>query len=323
MLRKIRKGLGIFLIAVVIAISAVYFVSRHKILSQLDPAGHIAQTSAGPIQYGLVGDSGPVILFAHGTPGGFDQTPFFSDSGFESYRILTPSRPGYMATPLDVGRTPEDQARAYAALLDELNIDEVVVIGVSGGGPSAISFAAMYPQRTLALIGLEALSQRTTEPLDIPLPMRSDFLFWAGISVATELGDGKVVLGLFDPEDAERIEHSPDGLERIHDWLWAAWPISLRLTGWRNDSEQFMQLSLPIREVEAPTLILNGTADREAIYENAERLAAEIPGARLYTIEGASHAMLITHKDELNAVINEFLRDVLSGVRRQHRRSAE
>lgn len=311
MLRKILKGLGIFLIVVVVGISAVYLVSRHRILNQLEAAGHMAQTSAGPIQYGLIGKAGPVILFAHGTPGGFDHTPFFSASGFEGYRVLTPSRPGYMATPLDVGKTPEEQAKAYAALLDALRIDEVVVIGVSGGGPSAIAFAAMYPQRTLALIGLEALSQPSSKPLDIPSWMRSDFLFWTGISLATELGGGRAVVGMFDPADAERIETSPDGLERIHNWLWAAWPISLRLAGWRNDSEQFMRLALPIRKVTAPTLILSGTADEEAPYEDAERLAAAIPGSRLYTVEGANHAMLLTHKDELNAVINEFLRHVL------------
>jgi hypothetical protein len=32
MLRKILKGLGIVLIAVIIGISVVYFVSRHRIL---------------------------------------------------------------------------------------------------------------------------------------------------------------------------------------------------------------------------------------------------------------------------------------------------
>jgi pimeloyl-ACP methyl ester carboxylesterase len=309
--RRILKGLGLVLIAVTVGIAAVYFVSRHRILDRLESAGHIVDTAVGPIEYSLIGDSGPVMLFAHGTPGGFDQTPFFTLAGLEDYRLLTPSRPGYMATPLDVGRTPAEQARAYAALLDELDIDKAIVIGVSGGGPSAIAFAAMYPHRTLALIGLEALSQPYSEPLDIPLAMRSDFLFWAGISMATELGDGKSILGMFDPEDAARIENSPGGVERVHDWLWAAWPISRRLTGWRNDSEQFMTMSLPIGQVEAPTLVLNGTEDEAAIYANAARLAAEIPGARLYTVEGANHAMLLTHKDELNDAINEFLREVL------------
>jgi pimeloyl-ACP methyl ester carboxylesterase len=313
MLRKILKGLGILSIAAVIGISVVYFISRHEILNELETAGLIAETSVGPVQYALIGDSGPVILFAHGTPGGFNHTPFFSSFGLEGYRLLTPSRPGYMGTPLDAGRTPEEQAKAYAALLDELNIEKVVVIGVSGGGPSAISFAAMYPQRTLALIGLEALSQPYSEPLDIPLAMKSDFLFWVGASIATKLGGGKAMLGLFDPEDAERIERSRDGLERVHNWLWATWPVASRLTGWRNDSEQFMKFSLPVRQVEAPTLILNGTTDEAAIYEDAEKLATEIPGARLYSVEGANHAMLITHKDELNDVINEFLRDALSG----------
>ena len=124
MFRKILKSLGIALIVVSVGIAAVYVTSRHRILDALDDAGQIAETAVGPIEYGIVGDSGPVILFAHGTPGGFDQTPFFSAVGFEGYRVLTPSRPGYMATPLDVGRTPQDQARAFAALLDALDIDE-------------------------------------------------------------------------------------------------------------------------------------------------------------------------------------------------------
>jgi pimeloyl-ACP methyl ester carboxylesterase len=313
MLRKILKGLGMLLVAAIIGISGIYFTSRKGILNELEIASQIAETSVGPIQYALIGDSGPVVLFAHGTPGGFNHTPFFGTSGLEDYRLLTPSRPGYMATPLDAGRTPEEQARAYAALLDELNVEKVVVFGVSGGGPSALSFAAMYPQRTLAFIGLEVLSQPYSEPLDIPLAMKSDFLFWMSATVATRLGDGNAVLGLFDEEDAERIESSPDGIERVHNWLWATWPVSSRLTGWRNDSEQFMKFSLPVRQIKAPTLILNGTADEAASYENAERLAAEIPGARLYTVEGANHAMLITHKDELDAAIDEFLRDALPG----------
>ena len=317
MLRKIFRGLAVLLAVTAITIATVYFISRHRLLDDLAIESLIAETSVGKIQYSLIGDSGPVILFAHGTPGGFNHTPFFTTSGLEGYRLLTPSRPGYMDTPLDAGRTPQEQATAYAALLDELSIDEVVVIGVSGGGPSAISFAAMYPQTTLALIGLVPLSQARSEPLDIPAVMQSDFLVWAGLSIVTGLRDASTVPDrIFAPEDAERIRNSADGLQRVHDWLWSVWPMSSRLAGWRNDSEQFMRLSLPISQVTAPTLILNGTADEEVPYESAQRLAAEISGARLHTVEGANHALPITHKDELNAVINNFLDEVLQSTDR-------
>ena len=90
----------------------------------------------------------------HGTPGGYDQSPEEA-----TYRMIAPSRPGYLKTPIEVGRTPQEQADAYAALLDALGIDEkVFVMGASGGGPSAYAFAAAYPERTLGLIQLEAMS---------------------------------------------------------------------------------------------------------------------------------------------------------------------
>ena len=92
------------------------------------------------------------MLSVHGT-GGYDQR-----MGLEGFRVLAPSRPGYLRTPISAGRTPREQADAYVALLDALSIDQVVVMGLSGGGPSSMAFAAAYPDRALALIALEAVS---------------------------------------------------------------------------------------------------------------------------------------------------------------------
>ncbi|MDT8397719.1 MAG: alpha/beta hydrolase [Pseudomonadales bacterium] len=311
MIRKILKLLGIVLAVLVLGVAATYVISRNSLLDQLESTGRIAQTAAGPVQYSLSGNAGPVILFVHGTPGGFDHTPFFTIAGLEGFRLLTLSRPGYLGTPLEVGRAPEEQARAYAALLDELGIDEVIVWGVSGGGPSAIAFAALYPQRTQAFVGLEILSQPYSEPLDIPTVMKSDFLSWLGISLVTRFGDGKAALGMLPHDEAENIIGSSSGLERVQTWLWSIWPVSQRLAGWRNDSEHFMTMSLPAGQITAPALILNGTADEAVDYESAKELSELIPGARLYTVEGGNHAMLLSRKDELNEVITTFLVDAL------------
>ncbi len=62
-----------------------------------------------------------MVLSVHGTPGGYDQR-----LGMDGFRILAPSRPGYLRTPIDAGRTPREQADVYAALLDALSIDEVI-----------------------------------------------------------------------------------------------------------------------------------------------------------------------------------------------------
>ena len=125
------------------------------------------------MEYQLVGNNQEqTLLFFHGTPGGYDQ----GIGALDDAQVLTLSRPGYLGTPLEVGTTPGDQAQAAAAVLDKLGIAEVTVMGASGGGPAAYTFAARYPERTLALVGLEAISHSIAKD-EVGLP-DSDFLFW-------------------------------------------------------------------------------------------------------------------------------------------------
>ncbi len=63
-----------------------------------------------------------------------------------------------------------------------------------------------------------------------------------------------------------------------------------------------------LAEVAVPTLIVVGTADLEDMQAVAEKLAREIPGARLETIEGAGHLPSLERPDELNRLLVDFLR---------------
>ena len=106
-------------------------------------------TSAGPIEYAERGRGDP-ILSLHGTPGGWDQglvaAEYLRVNGF---RIIAPSRPGYLGTPLSTGRTFAQQGDALAALLDALEIDRIIVCAVSGGGPAGYELAARHADRVL------------------------------------------------------------------------------------------------------------------------------------------------------------------------------
>ena len=55
-------------------------------------------------------------------------------------------------------------AESFVALLDALDIDKVVVLCGSGGGPPAIQFAARHPQRTIALLLECAVTGSFTHP---------------------------------------------------------------------------------------------------------------------------------------------------------------
>jgi pimeloyl-ACP methyl ester carboxylesterase len=92
-------------------------------------------------------------LYFHGTGAGNDAAllmeKWLLDDGF---RLIVPNRPGYYGTPLCSGRTPNDCADLAAGLLDALHIDRVAVIGTSGGGLAASSFAARHAPRTTCLV---------------------------------------------------------------------------------------------------------------------------------------------------------------------------
>src|SRR6185503_6715151 len=106
---------------------------------------HIAQVPQGPIEYRLAGRGAPVLVLNGGhthcqSPLGNE--PFFLAHG---YQLIIPSRPGYGQTPSSTGKTAEACADALAGLLDSLRLPQVIVVGISGGGPTALQLAGRHP----------------------------------------------------------------------------------------------------------------------------------------------------------------------------------
>jgi pimeloyl-ACP methyl ester carboxylesterase len=119
----------------------------------------IADTAKGKVEFDLTEGDGPVVLSVHGGLGGADQGRLNADwLAGQGYRLLSPSRPGYLGTPLDSGPTVQDQAGLLAALLDTLDIGQVALVSYSAGGPVAYTLAARHPDRVVALVAISSLS---------------------------------------------------------------------------------------------------------------------------------------------------------------------
>jgi pimeloyl-ACP methyl ester carboxylesterase len=138
-----------------------------------------ATTRLGPVEYDLHGSEGPVVLSVHAGLGGADQERLFASwLQPDGFRILSPSRPGYLGTPLESGRTNEEQADLLAALLDELGIDRVGVLAVSAGSPVGYTFAARHPDRVGGLVSIGGVSK--PQPAEPRSPLRRTFLNTVG-----------------------------------------------------------------------------------------------------------------------------------------------
>src|ERR1051325_1787340 len=97
-----------------------YATWRDATVARLEAGSRAVPTARGPVEYAEVG-RGPAVLALHGRPGGYDQGLLMARHIGEGLaRWVAVSRPGYLRTPLEVGRTPAAQAHRYAALLDIL-----------------------------------------------------------------------------------------------------------------------------------------------------------------------------------------------------------
>src|SRR5207244_8356485 len=65
-----------------------------------------------------------------------------------------------------------------------------------------------------------------------------------------------------------------------------------------------------IGDIACPTLVLHGTEDRLVPVENARRMAALIPRARLALLEGAGHLYHSEQPEAADAAVLAFLEDV-------------
>jgi pimeloyl-ACP methyl ester carboxylesterase len=306
-MKKWLKGIGIGVLILILAVCAATYFSfaqwRNEVTKNLLRDSKVVQTAKGPIEYAEIGH-GPAVLLIHGDPGGYDQIYQLlklQDAANGAFRYIVPSRPGYLRTPLSVGKTPKEQAEAFAALLDVLKIDKVSVIGGSGGGPSAIEFAALYPERCVALVLEAAITMRIVAPkpgfveATIKNTVGYDFSFW--------LLKNQFVASL-QAKDPKDLEITPIATAILN----SAVPYAKRKDGWDNDTEQWIKLTeLPLADIRCPTLILQGTADQNVPPAQADLAHSQIAGSKLVMLPGQDHWMLITRHKELDGFSHAFL----------------
>ena len=297
-------------------------VIRH----QLTSGSHIAETSAGPIEYAESGEGQPLLLI-HGAGGGYDQGLMIGRDFGQGFRIVAPSRFGYLRTPVPADASPAAQADAHAALLDELSIEKCIVAGVSAGGPSAIEFALRHPERTVALLLLvprtydPAQSIGPDEAFDSQLVLRmieasADFLFW----IAMRMARPAIVRFLGVPPELEASAPKEER-ERVTRIMRSILPLSDRVAGIAVDGSADVS-PWPLERIAAPTLIISAEDDLFGTLPGARFTAQHIPGAELEILESGGHLML-GQDAHVSERITRFLKQRVPADKRARRNPAK
>lgn len=282
-----------------------YIIYKQIYISRQLRKSRFFVTSRGNIEFIFKGNNGPVLLYIHGSPGGCDQ----NIDPTQKYRVLTPSRPGYRRTDISVGKTPEQQADSFKALLDTLEIDKVFIMGVSGGGPSSMHFAAKYPEKTLGLILFEAVSfSQDFIKKDEALINSWDFKLFIQLLFMTSFGNERLAkMMLPNEKNRLRLLEKKENIVLLKKIIWSIWPMSIRRLGINNDYKQFTNLNIPYDKISSPVLILHGDEDINVDIEHARHANKAINNSSLYILREADHMMHVTHSEEIEKQIESFI----------------
>jgi pimeloyl-ACP methyl ester carboxylesterase len=285
------------------------------------------RTAIVPSRYGDIeyswGGVGPDVLVVHGAGGGFDQGELIAETLLgERFHFIAPSRFGYLRSTFRPGATFDDQAHAFAALLDHLRIDRVAVLALSAGGPSAALLALLHPERvsslTLLSCGIVPGSSEDHRKADrmgraLLAIFRRDYRYW----VMSRLLQ-RPLLRLIGLDQAVVARLSPEQRRLAQRFLDSMNPASLRYPGASLDHAQALP-GARITGIRTPTLVLHAADDRLQPFHNATFAAANIPGARLVRFEQGGHFLLGVERETVAA---EIRKHILEHAGEQRARSA-
>ncbi|GAA4663493.1 alpha/beta fold hydrolase [Frondihabitans cladoniiphilus] len=255
------------------------------------------------------GGSGRPIVLIHGWPLSGEswkkQVPALVDAG---YRVVTYDRRGFgrsdkPKTGYDYDHLTED----LHTIVTELDLDDVTLVGFSmGGGEVARWFSKYGTERLHSVVFASAVPPYLLEGSDNPdgpLPKKQaaemtaqltkdEDAFYADFITQFLSVDGELKVSEADREEALGLAKQASKLAALEAMA------SFANTDFRDD----------LTKVTVPTLVIHGDGDATVPFEGSgARTHAAIPGSELYVVEGAPHGVTVSHPEEWNRVVLEFL----------------
>ncbi len=253
----------------------------------------------------------PVVLI-HGYPlNGHSwerQTRDLLDAG---YRVITYDRRGFgRSSKVGTGYDYDTFSADLNALLESLDLHEVVLVGFSMGTGELARYVARYGHARVAKLAFLAalepfLVARDDNPEGVPQEV------FDGIAAAAK-GDRyawytQFFADFYNLDDTLGSRISQEAVTASWNVATSSAPVAAYavVSSWIEDFRADVQA---VRDSGKPALILHGTADRILpIDATARRFRSELPEAQYVEIEGAPHGLLWTHAEEVNAALRTFL----------------
>ncbi|OIK11931.1 alpha/beta hydrolase [Bacillus sp. MUM 116] len=199
--------------------------------------------------------------------------------------------------------TVVDMTDDAVGILDEYQIKQAHLVGMSLGGMIAQVAAVKYPERILSITLLSSsLFGSDNNNRNLP-PMDEKVLSYHANAAKLDWSDKKAVANYLVAGSKILC-----GSNHIFDEKRAFQQVTKEISRANNLLSMFNHALLKgddfyedkMKEIDVPTLVIHGTEDTILPFEHALALVNEIPGSSLVTLKGTGHEI---HADDWDTII--------------------
>jgi pimeloyl-ACP methyl ester carboxylesterase len=208
--------------------------------------------------------------------------------------------------------TTRARAANLGAVVDAADVPAAVLVGLSSSSGPMVVFASEHPARVLGLVFVAPAAPIGDEGRFAEIRFEEVLATeerWAKENIHFWRRDYRAYLEFFFSEafpEAHSTKQREDGVG----WGLETDPESLAATKRAPptvDAATFTRMAASIR---APTLVIQGTAERLTHITQGTSLADAIPGARLVLIESSGHMVNARDPVRVNLLIRDFIRSL-------------
>ena len=256
--------------------------------------------------------SGQPIVLSHGWPlnaDSWESQMFFLAS--KGYRCIAHDRRGHgRSSQPSEGNEMDTYADDLAAVMNHLDLNNVVLIGFSTGGGEVARYIGRYGTKRVA----KAVLISSVPPLMVKTPSNP-----GGLPI--EVFDG--FRAAFLADRSQFFKDVPGGPffgfnrpgAKVSQGMIDSWWLQGMTGGHKNTYECIKAFSETdftedLKKFDIPTLVIHGDDDQVVPIDAAGRASAKIvKNAKLIVYPGAPHGVTDTHKDQLNADLLAFIQE--------------
>jgi pimeloyl-ACP methyl ester carboxylesterase len=207
-------------------------------------------------------------------------------------RLIVPERPGFGMSNFQPDRTLLDWPDDVTALADYLGIDKFGVVGLSGGGPYAISCAYKIPQRLThaAISASPAPYNAFGEPTEVPTLAEAEaYAADMANKIQNHPDEFYEEMLAASPESDRESLASP----AVRNWLLTTFRETFR-GGTVGLVHELMLIharpwGFPLEAITANVQIWHGDADTNVPFAAGQFLAEQIPHCQLHIVSEKGH----------------------------------